>query len=270
MAILQHLAGFGLQQLVNGACHVLGVAAGVQAGEVVAGFLGRRFSDHSQSLSEALVRSADQAWRALEVALAGDSLWDRLKRSVVGSEDKMFRAQVQAFLEATPLAGLSGHGDEFRKLALSELRAARKAGLLTSGRLSPEALAEQAGHLATFLDPALLLDAQLQALEALALEVRQAGYANLAHFLTLRSGDDAPLLVLAVRYFFRRAIEEDRELFQGLAFAQLERLAEGQEHGFAALADALTATARASRKRWRRCRMSSSRRTRRSRTFTAN
>src|SRR6266404_8646400 len=64
MSILQHLAGFGLQQLVDGACKVLGVAAGVQAGEAVAGFLGRRFRDHSQRLAEALVRSADQAWRA--------------------------------------------------------------------------------------------------------------------------------------------------------------------------------------------------------------
>jgi hypothetical protein len=240
MSILQHLAGFGLQQLVDGACKVLGVAVGVQAGEVVAGFLGRRFHDHSQRLADALTRSADQAWRALEIALAGDSLWDRLKRTVARGEDTVFRAQVQAFLESTPLGELSGHGEEFRKLALTELRAARKVGLLTSGRLSPQALAEQAGHLATFGDPALLMGAQVQSLEALAEEVRQTGYATLAHFLTLRSRDDAPLLVLAVRYFFRRAIEEDRELFQGLAFAQLERLAEGQERGFAALAAVLT------------------------------
>ncbi len=241
MAILQHLAGFGLQHLIDGACKALGVAAGIQAGEAVAGFLGRRFRDHSQRLTKALVRSAGQAWRALEVALAGETLWDRVKRTVAHSEDQVFRAQVQEFLQATPLAGLPGHGEEFRKLALSELRAARKSGLLSSGRLSPEALAEQAGRLAAFGDPALLFDAQMQTLEALAQEVRQAGYATLAHFLTLRSGDDAPLLMLAVRYFFRRSIEEDRELFQGLAFAQLERLAEGQERGFAALAEALAA-----------------------------
>src|SRR5712692_7447080 len=53
-------------------------------------------------------------------------------------------------------------------------------------------------------------------------------------------GNGPPLLVIAVRYFFRREIESDRELFQGLAFAQLERLGQRQEEGFAALDDDLT------------------------------
>src|SRR5262249_37665483 len=41
------------------------------------------------------------------------------------------------------------------------------------------------------------------------------------------------------RYFFRRHVEEDRELFQGLAFAQLETLQESQEQAFAGLNRAL-------------------------------
>src|SRR5437764_7288366 len=148
MPILQNLSGLALQQVVNGACKALGVVAGSNAGQAVADFLGRRFGDHSQRLSDALVRAADSAWRALEVALAGDSFWDRVKLTLGGGDEKAFRAQVQEFLKVTPLGELPGHGDEFRKVALSELRAARKQGLLTSGRLSPQALAEQVGHLA--------------------------------------------------------------------------------------------------------------------------
>ena len=41
-----------------------------------------------------------------------------------------------------------------------------------------------------------------------------------------------PLLVVAARYFFRRAVETDSELFQGLAFAKMEALTHGQEQGF--------------------------------------
>jgi len=46
--------------------------------------------------------------------------------------------------------------------------------------------------------------------------------------------------VAGARYFFRRAVEEDQKLFQGLAFSQLERLGEAQEKGFTALAVAMT------------------------------
>jgi len=43
------------------------------------------------------------------------------------------------------------------------------------------------------------------------------------------------LLVVAARYFFRRAVEDDARLFHGLAFTQLETLQHGQEQAFAAL-----------------------------------
>src|SRR5207247_2645305 len=116
-------------------------------------------------------------------------------------------------------AGLPSHGPEFRALALRELREARKKGLLAEGGLDAQALARSAGHLAGFTDPQQVLRAEWQTLDALAQEVRQAGYPTLAQLLTLRpaAGDDPPLLVVAVRYFFRREIENDRELFQGLA-----------------------------------------------------
>jgi hypothetical protein len=255
MAIFQHISGLALQQIVDGACKALGVVAGASAGQAVAGFLEKRFSDHSRRLGEALTRAADRAWRALEISLAGESFWERIKVKLSGGEEQAFRAQVRAFLEATPLAGLPGHGEEYRQLALRELRAARKQGLLTAGRVSPQGLAEQVGHLATFGDPAEMVRAQAEALEAMAEEVRQAGFPSLAHLLTLRPltlpsppsagegrvrGDGGtPLIVLAVRFFFRREVEHDRELFQGLSFAQMEHLGQAQEAGFDRLAELL-------------------------------
>src|SRR5262249_30175771 len=194
---------------------------------------------HSQRLTDALTRANDNAWKALEIALAGESWWDKVKLTLSRGDEQGFRKQVQAFLDVTPLAGLPSHGPEFRALAVRELREARKKGLLTAGGLNAQALAQNAGHLARFSDPQQQLQAEWQTLETLAQDVRHAGYPTLAQLLTLRPENDTPLLVIAVRYFFRREIESDRELFQGLAFAQLERLGQRQEEGFAALGDAL-------------------------------
>ena len=46
--------------------------------------------------------------------------------------------------------------------------------------------------------------------------------------------------MIAVRYYFRREIETDKELFQGLVFTKVEALQEAQEKGFAALTDVLS------------------------------
>jgi len=53
--------------------------------------------------------------------------------------------------------------------------------------------------------------------------------------LSLEVRPNESLLIVAVRYFFRRAVEEDAQLFQGLAFAQLEAIKNDQEKGFASL-----------------------------------
>ncbi|MFO0825540.1 MAG: hypothetical protein U0792_20870 [Gemmataceae bacterium] len=60
--------------------------------------------------------------------------------------------------------------------------------------------------------------------------------------LTLRPASDPnalPLLAVAVQHHFRRTIEDDPKLFQGLAFAQLERIGKAQEQGTAQLAEQL-------------------------------
>jgi serine/threonine protein kinase len=239
MSTVQRMSILALGQLVRGAGKLAGAEMLGQGAAGLVVVLANRFLDHSRRLEAALREASANAWRALELALAGPSWWDRCQLTLSSAEQRGFRRQVQAFLDAAPLPDQPGRGPEFRAEALRQLRAARKAGLLTSGSLDPRQLAEQTAPFARYNDPAALLDAEWRTLDGVAAELRQAGYPTLADFVALRAGDGPPLLAVALGYFFRRQVESDEQLFKGLAFARLERLAEGQEQGFAALADAL-------------------------------
>ena len=100
MSIFLSLSSLALRQVVDGACAALGVK---DSGEAVVGFLTERFTDHSQRLTAALQSANEKAWKALEVSLAGDSLWDRCKALAARGEDQAFARQVRAFLDAAPL-----------------------------------------------------------------------------------------------------------------------------------------------------------------------
>src|SRR5437763_10810922 len=104
MAVVQHLSALALRQLLEGACKAAGFEAGAAAVEVVVGALARRFTDHSQKLTRALLRANERAWRALELALAGDSWWGRVKVALARREGQGFREGGTAGLSAAPLA----------------------------------------------------------------------------------------------------------------------------------------------------------------------
>src|SRR5438552_90935 len=100
MSITQNLCALALKGVVGGACKLAGIEAGLGAADGVAGFLTQRFVDHSQTLTRALQKANEQAWKAVEVALAGDSFWDKCKLLVFTSaDDKAFREQVRPFLD---------------------------------------------------------------------------------------------------------------------------------------------------------------------------
>lgn len=139
-----------------------------------------------------------------------------------------------------------------RARCLKELRAVRASGAL-GGEADPTALAEPFGDLTPFSDPAALVASQWSIAEEIAIDLRANGFGTLAAFLVLKPHglpDAEPLLAVAVRYYFRRAVEEDPRLFQGLAFSQLEKIGRSQSdtttalHGVAARLDALHATLR--------------------------
>ena len=109
-------------------------------------------------------------------------------------------------------------------------------------------LAYQAGRFASFANPLALLAAERQALAAVAGSFPGDRFRHLRQLLamapcTSSAGADVvqetPLLAAAVRYFFRREVEEEPELFQGLAFILLEQQSATLEVGFRNLGELL-------------------------------
>jgi hypothetical protein len=235
MRVLARLSVFALAPLVGGVCRAAGVAAAAEGASAVARFLSDRLSDQSLRVADALRDAADRAWATLDRALVGDSLLGIADRS----EDRVFREQVRLFVFAAQSDGRAAADPTFVPRCRDELTAAKAAGLLAGGDADPAALAEGLGSLTRYDEPTALLAAQWGVADALSADLVAAGYPSLAVLVALRpSGDPtaAPLLAVAVRYYFRRAVEDDPKLFQGLAFAQLERLGKAQEDGAAQLA----------------------------------
>lgn len=202
--------------------------------------IGNRFGDRSDRLLETLRQANAQAWKAVEIALAGSSWWDRCKRTLSSGEQYAFRQQVQAFLDATPLDDLPGAGAEFRRRCLAELRDARKARVVPGealGRLAD--LGEEANALAKFDDPRAVINAELLAVGRAAADLRAAGYEHLGRFLNLAPPGGRPPLVVAVQYFFRKDVQADPELSAELQFQEVEALGRDQRAGFESLQVAL-------------------------------
>ena len=237
MGIALSLSTLALRPVAEGAAKLAAGGVGAIAASSAIDYLTERFTDQSDRLVTALARANERAWRTLEVALAGDSFWQRCGDLFRPGEEKGFRDQVRTWLAGGPETAAPA----FRDACLAELRAARRAGLLDSETLDAAALARRAGPFARHDSPTLLLDAEREALEEIAHPLRKAGHDHQARLVTLKpSGSDTALLALAARYFFRRAVEEDPKLFQGLAFDRLEAMATVQEEGFAALHRLLT------------------------------
>jgi hypothetical protein len=233
----QHLIGLALEQLVPGAMSVARLSnSGDDDLDILAPalkFLQSRFTDQSARLVRAIERATERAWRALELVLAGDSLWDRLKGALAAQDMKAFRHDVRGLLAA---AGVDGAYPVDRRAAAQELRAARKANLLQPTGLTPAGMLQSVGVFGRFDDPAELAAGQWRAATTVAAELKSQGYPALAAVIAFRPGDGAlPLLGVAIRYFFRRAVEADAVLARGLTFARLEGLAETQKNRFESL-----------------------------------
>ena len=92
MGVVQQLSLLALRQSVEGACQAVGVSAGERSVETVVNFLDKHFTDHSLALTAAMRRAGDRAWKALEIALAGEKIWNWLD----SADHKAFRQQVRA------------------------------------------------------------------------------------------------------------------------------------------------------------------------------
>src|SRR3954453_11054423 len=131
MSIVAKLSSLALRPVLGGV--VKAVLPNVefcysdQAASAVEQFFVPRFTDPSKQLRSALSRASDRSWRAVEIALSGESFWSWLTDR---GEDKAFRADIRTFLDSNPLQLPPGRDEAFRRAALDQLRAARNAGLI--------------------------------------------------------------------------------------------------------------------------------------------
>jgi len=100
-------------------------------------------------------------------------------------------------------------------------------------------LARAAHTFATFGDPKAMLEAERQALAGLADEVDKAGFTALAWLLRQPVEAGQSLVVVAVRYFFRREVASDPQLARQIVFSHVEGLGRAQEEAFDRLDTAL-------------------------------
>jgi len=185
--------------------------------ESLIGFLNDRMTDNARRLERVLYRCNERAWRVLEIALAGPTLWQAACDLIGSRDDKLLRKQVQAFLDRLP-----GYPGPFRKSCLRELQSARRVKLVPG--TAPGAY-DITGELETFArygDPAWVLEHERLALENISALLAREGYPLLARYVELRPCGTDTLLVWAARYFFRRELERDPRLSTLLTLDQLE------------------------------------------------
>lgn len=225
-------AAFLLSSLaLRGMCGVLmSDAVGGIAGGAVDQFR-KCCVDQSKVLARALARSNQRAWKTLEMALAGESFWDRVKERFSRAEEQAFLQEIRQLLLAVELPG-GKDIQPFCKKCLQELREARNGKDLAGGTVKVQQLVDRATDFDRFDSPHKQLDAEWQLVASLAEQLRPK-FPNLAWLLSRRPTDGQPLLVLAVRYYFRREVEENDELFRGLTFAKMESISEQQGESFA-------------------------------------
>src|SRR5687767_9076462 len=99
MSVLLNLSTLALREAVGGACRHCGVGHAVDSVLKVTAFLRNHFHDHSDRLTKALRSANKRAWQTLELALAGDSFWERCKSLIASGEDKRFKLELQKHLE---------------------------------------------------------------------------------------------------------------------------------------------------------------------------
>ena len=86
MGTVLKLSALALREAAGGAAEAIGFKAGGVVAERVIDFLVVRFTDQSLRLNEALQRANERAWKSLEIALAGESLWERCQVALARGE----------------------------------------------------------------------------------------------------------------------------------------------------------------------------------------
>jgi uncharacterized protein YbaR (Trm112 family) len=198
--LLQHIFALALQQVSPECVHNL------------ISLLRNHTTPEGKLLRRSLQDSNEQAWKCVEIALFGEGWWDRLAEASDSPEDRDVATQLRDSLGALPCPeGIP------REACLKELRTGQANRVLTSRTWSPPDLASELEALreADEPDEQDFLLAQRKRLGRLSREVKDVGYPTLAQWLARQPPGRPHLFVLAMWYFFRRAVEEYSTPMQG-------------------------------------------------------
>lgn len=232
MILARQLVTLALQPFVKQALR--GVGTGELAELALSGFssatafLADRFADHGARLENALSESNRKAWKALDIALAGDTLWQRLERR----EDRILGEKIRGYLDSQLPADVV---EQVRAEGLAELRRARKAGHLEGSCRWDEELVREAVELAGAADQKGLIEAEWRTVDKMAGQLDALGYGQLSRVVSLRPKARESLLAIAVRYYFRRAMEEDAILSRAVVWETIESLSDAHRLHFGEL-----------------------------------
>lgn len=203
MRCVQVVSAAALRRLYSRVRQPVGAASSPPTAEV--------FAAPGYHFTRALRQANARAWFALEVFLAGESVWERAQLDWERDLDDDFFHPLRLFLdgasETTPILT----DPEARAAARADVQQAARAGLLASGMLDIPDLARQVQDAAD-AEP-VDADSPRQLIE----DWDNAGLHSLRPILTLTHADGTPLLILLVAAFFRRALQLDADLFGELA-----------------------------------------------------
>ena len=233
MSRINNLMWFGLRQAIGG---LVGAEALGLSNSAIH-FIGKLFADNSQTLPAALAKANDRAWQSLSVALAGDGIFDSIKVFFSSGDDKGIREQVRIFLNGNTLA-FGGSSVEFRKQCLLELNQDKAKGLLSAKNISANEMSKLAANFERYTDPSKMITAAGHVMEQIA-EDLSIEFPNLGKLMAQTPEGSPPLLVSAFAYFFRREVETNDELSNGLVFDGLRQLSASQAKGFGEVGKAL-------------------------------
>src|SRR5262245_7707137 len=137
MSIVQTLTSLTLRPWAERAWHDAGSAS-------AAGLLASRLRGHAARLGPLLTASVQRAWTTLEIALVGPPFWDRLQAILALSQEVTLVREARAFVEPWAADQLPAVRVEFRQRCLQELRRLLESGMLTTGDVTLDQLAEDA------------------------------------------------------------------------------------------------------------------------------
>jgi tetratricopeptide (TPR) repeat protein len=184
--------------------------------------------DPASRLGKALQQAHEQTWLVVETALAGPVCGNGC--SLLVRNGLWWNGCSRPCWWRVPRLSAEKSGQEFCQRCRVELQDAKRRGLLDP-QADWETVVAEVGQLCQYRQPNEVLQAENRLLDRTGERLREEGYEALAWLvsLPLDTSGEVRLLPVLVRYFFRRALERDDELYRQVSFDLLDNLSQQME-----------------------------------------